>query len=187
MSESNTTRVYCTVSRCSRWANINNDGLCPKHVALAEKDKGEVIYKCLECDMECKKDQPAVLCDRCDTWAHITCINMPRDIYDMIFKEGNIAGMRYFCPKCDEKVTEAMEKYATIEQDTISLKKDMIDVKEQLADIKKSIKTTVGDTINNAMDDRREIEKRKMNLIVFGLPEIDAKKPENEKNSVEHT
>ena len=177
-----TARVYCSVSRCSRWANINKDGLCPKHVALTEKDKGNIVYKCLECDLECKGSEPAVLCDRCDTWLHITCINMSLEIYELMFKGGSkVPGMRYFCTKCEDKVTEAIERYALLEQDTVSLKKDMAEVKTQLDEITTKIKTTVGTTINNVIDDRREIDKRKMNLIVFGLPEADAGKPENER------
>ena len=184
MAASNTTRVYCNVSRCSRWANINENGLCPRHVAQIAKDKGEVVYKCLECDTACEKDQPAVLCDRCDTWVHTACIDMSDDIYNMLFKHGSkVPGMRYFCKKCEDRVTEALERYSLLENDTVTLKKEMSDVKKQLADIQKDIKTTVGDTINNVIDDRREIDKRKMNLIVFGLPEADIDTPDNDKTS----
>ena len=45
-------------------------------------------------------------------------------------------------------------------------------VKEDISNIQNTIKIAVKDNISNVMDDHRELEKRKMNLIVFGLPEI---------------
>ena len=182
MSTNTNNRTYCNVTRCSKWANINEDGLCPRHATLAAKDKGEITYKCLECDNDCLEKQPALLCDRCDQWVHTSCTDMSEDIYNMLFKKGTkVSGMRYFCAKCDGKVTEAIERYSMLEQDTMTLKKEMSTVKDQISEIEKTIKVTVGNTINNVMDDRREIDKRKMNLIVFGLPEPDINVPENEK------
>ena len=55
----------------------------------------------------------------------------------------------------------------------------MVNVKAQLATINETIKTQVNDKVSDIMDDKREIERRKMNLIVFGLPE--SKPDENDK------
>ena len=169
------TRTYCKVSRCSRWANLDPDGVFPHHVALAAKAKGEVIYKCLECDTACTQDQKALLCERCDCWVHASCASIEDEIYDVFFKKGSkLPGIRFFCKKCDDKVTEVIEKCTTLEQDTITLKKDMANVKAEIAEINKTIKTRVDDKVSDIMDDKREIERRKMNLVVFGLPEADA-------------
>ena len=172
MMAETTKRVYCSVSRCMRWANLDQEGLCPRHVALASKAKGDIIYKCLECDQECEKGQRALLCDRCCCWTHASCTEVEDDVYDIFFEKGSkLACFRYFCQKCDNKVTEALEKYDKLEQDTKALKSDMKEVQDKIEQIEAKIKTTVKDKISDVMEDHREIEKRKMNLVVFGLPE----------------
>ena len=173
MAES-TKRVYCTVSRCMRWASLDENGLCPRHVALAAKAKGDIIYKCLECDTECTKGQRALLCDRCCFWTHASCTEVDDEVYDIFFEKGSkLACFRYFCKKCDNKVTEALEKYDKLEQDTQLLKSEMKVVQDKVEKIEETIKTTVRDKISDVMEDQREVDKRKMNLIVFGLPEIE--------------
>ena len=173
-------RTYCKVGKCARWANLNPEGMCPRHVAFAAKDKGEVIYKCLECDAPCTELQQALLCERCDCWVHASCAGIENEVYDIFFKKGSrLPGVRFFCKSCDNKVTEVIEKCSTLEQDTLTLKNEMVDVKAQLATINETIKTQVNDKVSDIMDDKREIERRKMNLIVFGLPE--SKPDENDK------
>ena len=140
---------------------------------MSEKAKGDIIYSCLECDEECKKGQRALLCDRCSLWTHSSCTDVEDDVYDLFFEKGSkLSCFRYFCKKCDNKVTEALEKYAKLEEDTKTLKSEMKVVQGQIADIQTTIKTAVKDNISTVMDDHRELEKRKMNLIVFGLPEL---------------
>ena len=46
-------------------------------------------------------------------------------------------------------------------------------MKDQLNSIEKSIKNTVKDKVTDIIDDHQQIEARKMNLVVFGLPEIE--------------
>ena len=166
------TRTYCKVGKCSRWANLDHNGVCPHHVALDAKDKGEVIYKCLDCDQPCTDQQKALLCERCDSWVHASCAGVENDVYDIFFKKGSkLPGIRFFCKKCDDKVTEVIEKCSTLEQDTITLKKEMIEVRADIAKINETIKTRVNDKVSDIMNDKREIDRRKMNLMVFGLPE----------------
>ena len=167
-------REYCKIAKCQRYANLTSDGICPRHDTLTKKTKGEVVYNCLECTMACTEMQKAILCERCDQWAHITCAEIDEELYDIFFKNGSrLNSFRYFCKRCDDKVIEALEKYATLEHDTQELKTEMVDVKKQLDGINKTIKSSIAANLTNAIDDRKEIEKRKMNLIVFGLAEID--------------
>ena len=170
-----TSRKYCVINKCSRWAKLDKDGVCPRHVALSKKDKGEVVYNCLECQEECKPTEKAMMCERCDLWIHASCGDIPDNVYDIFYEKGSkLTCMRYFCNKCDEKVTESIEKCNTLEQETATLKKDMIEVKADIQKINASIKQQVSDKVSDIMDDKKEIERRKMNLIVFGLPEADA-------------
>ena len=47
----------------------------------------------------------------------------------------------------------------------------MAEVKTELRSIQDTIKTSIRTNISSAIDNKNEIDKRKMNLIVFGLPE----------------
>ena len=164
-------RIYCSVTNCRRWANLEN-GICPHHVILQSKDKGEVTYKCLECDHPCKNTERALLCERCNCWVHSACRGVSDEVYDTFYKEStNLACFRFYCAKCDSKVDEALEKYSFLEKETKILKTEMSEVKASIDGIKKTIKTSIKDNISTIMVDKAEIDKRKMNLIVFGLPE----------------
>ena len=45
-------------------------------------------------------------------------------------------------------------------------------VKDQLESIQKTIKTSIKENLTEAIDDKKEIDKRKMNLVVFGMNEV---------------
>ena len=131
------------------------------------------MYKCIECDDDVLKGQRAILCERCDRWIHSSCTEeITDDLYDVHFKQGTkLTCLRYFCKECDDKVSEAIEKAITLEQDTTVLKKEMKEVQNQILDIQKTIKHTVDNKVTDILDEKRQIDMRKMNLIVYGLPE----------------
>ena len=165
-------KVYCKIAKCKCYANLVN-GVCPKHVMLQQKEKGDVIYPCLECAEPCTDTQKALMCECCVQWIHIACEGLDETVYDVLFKGGESVGnLRYDCKKCRAKVCEAVEKFKVLEQDTAELKSAMKDVKKDVSSIKTTIKETVQDGITNFLSTNQDFEKRKMNLIVFGLPEL---------------
>ena len=158
-----------------KWANLTTAGICPRHDTLAKKDKGDVVYKCIDCSQICTAGQKALLCERCNEWIHITCADISDTIYDTFFTAGSkLSSFHFYCNPCDGKVEEALQKYASLEKDTKELKADMTIVKGELQGIQDTIKRSIRTNISTAIDNKNEIDKRKMNLIVFGLPEADS-------------
>ena len=116
-------RNYCKVPKCMKWANLTDTGICPRHDTLSKKDKGDVVYNCLDCSEPCTSGQKALLCERCNEWVHSECAEIEDNIYDIFFKEGTkLSCFHYYCKTCDGKVEEALQKYATLEHDTKELK-----------------------------------------------------------------
>ena len=66
-----------------------------------------------------------------------------------------------------------MEKANSIEAETKVLKTDMDNVKERLEKVEKKLQGSVHKEIGSALNERTDIERRKMNLIVFNLPEVE--------------
>ena len=164
-------RVYCKIDKCKCYVNLVND-ICPKHVMLQQKDKGNVVYPCIECEEPCTDTQKALMCECCVQWIHIACEGLDEAVYDLLFKGGeSVSNLRYDCKKCRAKVCEAVEKFKVLEQDTAELKCAMKDVKKDMSNLKTTIKETVQDGLHDFLTTNQDFEKRKMNLIVFGLPE----------------
>ena len=169
-------RVYCCADvtpKCRCWAKLNDQKICPRHEMLMNMEKGEVEYKCLECAQPVTSLEKALICETCDMWVHSRCFGMRDDVYDILYKEGsNLGDLRFDCKGCRVKVQECMEKFKGLQADTIELKDSMKDVKKEISNIKNTVKLTVKTAISTEMNKKQDIDKRKLNLVVFGLPEI---------------
>ena len=164
--------VTCKTKNCRVRSGIV-DGYCPKCVELRENtEHATVAYKCGKCDKPVDKDQNAMCCDYCSIWFHIACISMPQQAYDLLFSEhSGMSGIKWYCGPCEAIVEENLEKIKKLETKTDALQTDVTELKSQVARIEKTITTQVKNTIYESMSEKQEIEKRKLNLIVYGLPE----------------
>ena len=52
-------------------------------------------FPCGVCAKPCRSNQHAVACDSCETWYHVTCMNMPLGIY-----RGITPNVSWICFKC---------------------------------------------------------------------------------------
>ena len=57
----------------------------------------ESSYPCSICSQECTWDSDAIVCDNCDKWCHIVCVNISPSMYE---KYGN-ASVLWICPVCN--------------------------------------------------------------------------------------
>ena len=109
------------------------------------------------------------------------CESIDDATYKVLFEQGSkLNRLKFFCTGCDNKVMEALEKYSSLETDTKTLKQEMHAVQSDIAEIKTLCKNAAKKEVNQVMDDTKEIERRKLNLIVFGLAEPDP--PSNNKS-----
>ena len=156
----------CKTVNC-RNKSRSQTGFCPK-CTNKSKPKTNAAYVCPDCDDEVIEGQRAMCCDFCSSWHHIACIGMDKETYDVLFKDSNeVKGIQWYCQKCQKKAKEAIDKYITLEKETKRLKEDMAQVKDDIAGIKKAVSQTVKDEISVNMNERQEIEARKMNLVIF--------------------
>ena len=130
-------RNYCKIEKCRKWANLDENGICSYHVELQKRDKGNVIFTCKTCSLAVEDKHKSVLCECCNSWFHTACEDVDDETFDLLFKKGSkLSKLRFFCSTCDNKVTEALEKFTLIETQTKSLQQDMSQVKSDLAHIK---------------------------------------------------
>ena len=78
---------------------------------------------------------------------------------------------RWFCSKCTNKVDQLIEKANTLEIETKAVKADVEDLKTRMENVEKKLKGSVHKEISVAINEKADIERRKMNLVIFNLPE----------------
>ena len=169
--------VVCKTTKCRVQTGINNDGYCVRCVRRQQELADDTVpYPCGTCSKNCDDENCGVLCELCLSWYHIVCVDMARAGYDWLKK---MPGTRWFCNMCNSKVDKVMEKANSLEVETNILKTDMSDVKTRLEKVEKKLAGSVKQEIGSALSEQADIEKRKMNLVVFNLPE-----PKNTENTV---
>ena len=161
----------CKTPKCRRYANLNGEGYCgtcyKKQQAL---NLDTTPYPCGKCAKNCQDTNKCVQCDLCLEWYHIICVDIGEEAYRWLKK---LPGSRWFCDGCNPKLETIMEKANSLEAETKVLKTDMNSVKDRLDKVEKKLQGSVHKEIGSAINERTDIERRKLNLIVFNLPEID--------------
>ena len=68
---------------------------------VSQKNKSVGDYHCGKCNKDVTDETSAMGCEDCDTWFHITCINMSSELYELIMlHEQNSKGLKWFCQSC---------------------------------------------------------------------------------------
>ena len=172
--------VTCKTTQCRRYTNLDQDGYCPSCVKKQKAVKlDETPYPCGRCESDCKDTNKCMQCELCLAWFHIICVNIEQEAYLWLKK---LPGSRWFCEGCNPKLENIMEKANSIEAETKALKTDMTNVKDRLEKVEKKLQGSVHKEIGSALNERTDIERRKLNLVVFNLPESECP-PEIEKNA----
>ena len=167
----------CQTYKCRVKTGLNETGYCPgcvkKQAALADDS---TPYPCGTCKKNCTNENMGMFCELCLTWYHAICVDIPKDGYEWLKK---VKGSKWFCSGCGSKVDQILDKANSLEVETKILRTDMDDVKTRLEKVEKKLQGSVKQEIGTALNEQVDIEKRKMNLIVFNLPE-----PENVEKTV---
>ena len=101
----NMKRVYCKNDGCRNWANLNNEGLCPKCVSSSSgDDKDPDVCNCNICKHEVKDEETqAIGCDLCRNWFHPKCVGNEDTLklLDAVSNQSNFQGcLLWLCPDC---------------------------------------------------------------------------------------
>ena len=134
----------------------NNNG------AGATNNTDEEVEYCGSCNDIVSDGDKSLCCEACNKWFHINCINISVSKYKSIGSLQSI--VRWFCTQCDVKIKNALSKLALLEA--------------KVSELEAKIELNIEKKIEDMLDERLEREKKKNNLIIFGVPEA----PDDNKN-----
>ena len=165
------TYTSCQTNKCRKYVNLNADGFCPTCVEKQNKVSLDTTpYPCGRCRKNCEDTNSCVQCEICIEWFHVICVDISLTAYKEL---KSVPGFHWFCKGCDTKVPELIEKAKGLEADTKALQVDMVNVQKRLETVEKKLAGNVHVEIDTAISERTDIERRKMNLVVFNFPECD--------------
>ena len=171
-------RSVCITDGCMKRKNLNENGVCPTCIARTEKfenatHKNDPIFPCGLCNKEVKTR--GLMCNYCEKWTHSECLDIAHTTYDemMKLKEINSNCFKWFCMKCENKIEEVIEKTASLETLAKSNKADIEAVVERLESVESKLAGTVHKEISDVLNERSDIERRKMNLVIYNIPEAE--------------
>lgn len=128
-------------------------------------------------------DENSLTCDKCEGWVHFKCSKLTKHEFDFLCNSPKTR-LKHFCPTCETSspsvtgsdpvlVQEARldaldKKFDTVEMQNKAilelLKKE--DKKEEVVDV-----DVMQVTVQQVLDNSKEKEEKKNNLIMFNLPE----------------
>ena len=160
----------CKSNSCKVRKDLNDDGYCPKCAAQRHNvaNADDVAYPCGKCDQDCTDQAPSMQCEFCDKWYHIICIDMSSECYKVAKK---VPGFMWFCNSCKNKAMESVQKAVSLEAQTNVLKNEVTDIKKRLETVETKLSGSVNKEIEQAISEKQDIERRKLNLIVYNMPE----------------
>ena len=104
------------------------------------------------------KNYDALECDLCEYWFHAKCLGLSFEKYKKVREVEDL--MKWFCESCNAGFKKLKHQVTILENKVQQLESGM--------------ERAINDKITDIVMERMEREKRKKNLIFFGLPEADA-------------
>ena len=150
--------VTCKIKQCKKRKGLVN-GFCKDCTEKQSNVKDTYEYKCPVCEKVANAAECCMNCDLCESWYHITCVNLPKPLYDILIADSDDAlGIKWFCPTCKPKSEEALDKYNSLESKTQNLSEDVREMKNDMATIKTAISKIVRNEIDEGLHERNDIE-----------------------------
>jgi len=126
-------------------------------------------------------DDKSIQCDACEGWIHQKCSDLTMQDYDVLRKTKS-SSIKWVCPVCeknkgfdlgdkqaasDSKISALMTIVQTMQQQ-IQVMMGILQNKES-----KSVEEEIKENIMDSLDEKRERESRKNNLVVFNVTETE--------------
>ena len=162
----------CKTVSCKVKRDLETTGYCKKCTKARKKaasDTVDVEYPCGECEQACTKSHKALECDICFKWFHISCIEVDDQEYEFLQRRNEV---KWVCNGgCDLKFQQTTEKANSLEAIIKVLQSELNSVKTRLDTAERKLDGSVTKEIDAALSEKADIERRKVNLIVYNLPE----------------
>ena len=172
-------RTVCKADGCRNYGGLDPNGICPRCRNAQNKykkanPKDVASFPCGKCGLDCKEGQRSMGCNLCLKWYHTVCVEMSDDTYDALQK---VTMTKWFCGEnCEQKADEAIEKLGGLEAQMKGLMLLVEENKKEIKFLTEKVTGKVHKEIHQAVNEMRDIEGRKMNLIVYNLPEAEIPK-----------
>ena len=140
---------------------------------------------CAECDRDIYENDVALQCDLCDNWLCNHCLHISRSAYDLISKSKTTDGIMWFCSHCRISLPatkKLLQRLDDLESKQLSYERKMKELQinmekkckqnDQADNSPETIeKIDVASIVSQVLEEQNEREKRKFNVVCFGLPE----------------
>lgn len=140
---------------------------------------------CPTCTKDVLRSEQALQCDLCNIWYHIKCQGVSSEVYKILSKKCNNY-IHWFCKLCNANAITTIRLIQEVKADVESTRKTVESLSSELTALKLSYADIVArlsqlekqksNGCNEEMERKFEsfdIYKRKKNLILFNIPEID--------------
>ena len=87
----------CKTTSCRKRKDLDGNGFCPSCQATSTASDN---CTCKQCNMSVEKEAKALECDKCSSWCHIECTNVPEQLYDLLVCNNLEDGLKWFCHDC---------------------------------------------------------------------------------------
>ena len=152
------------------------------------------VVPCRVCRVECSATDKAISCDMCEGWVHFKCSNLSKSEYDFIGKTEGKTGIRWYCHRCEhtmrnenpiEIITKQSIKIDNLTEQVRMLQQGLTEVISLVKGKRhedRNLEETVQNQVSEKIDDVREKEAKKSNIILFGVPEPTSRDTEKEED-----
>ena len=167
--------VTCKYTRCRVRTNLTTEGYCQNHAKIQESisNEEEIPFPCGRCCKDVKDVNKGIECNYCNIWFHALCIEINEEAYVHIRK---LPGFKWYCDGCNDKVNTLIVKAVSLESQVETIQTEQEAIKKRLEIVEKKLSGSVNKEISTALNEKVDIDRRKLNLIVYNLPEAKSDK-----------
>ena len=162
--------ITCKYTRCRVRTNLTTEGYCTNHAKIQNDltNEDEIPFPCGKCCKDVKDGNKGVECSYCNIWYHALCVEIDEDAYVCVKK---LPGFKWYCDGCNTKVNTLIVKAVSLENQVQTIQTEHDDMKRRLSLVEKQLAGSVNKEITTALNEKVDIDRRKLNLVVYNLPE----------------
>lgn len=160
--------------------------------------KSKIDHNCGSCNLIVMDEDDAIECELCKYWFHCTCQNVSKKLYDTI-NDVDCGALHWYCRTCNGTAGNMLKILASLQTNHSKLTSEVKGLKDEMKECKVKISNNqqkmeekidelkkdmsihskepqcsteeVEKLVADKLDDFVERERRKNNIIVYGIPE----------------
>ncbi|KAJ8020545.1 hypothetical protein HOLleu_08693 [Holothuria leucospilota] len=169
-----------------------------RKASTSQVDKGRKSRdKCGDCGAVVNKDDKGIQCELCELWFHASCQNILESQYQALVEDSKNDSpvLHWFCCYCNRSAVKILNGLMRMQQQIDDLQQEVQASGSRLNDIEAgkftdNMSSAVGEIASKKVMEssqavRRDVldmEKRRMNAVIFGLSESGSGDPEIRKS-----